>query len=100
MQWVTLNNIIQIHRAQGNLPKTLEYLQRLLTVCRKLDCQTERAVTAWNIGSIYKSLANLTKAEEYISQAVQIAEQTGHPSLEKWCDGLKQVRAKRQGTEE
>jgi hypothetical protein len=48
-----------------------------------------------NIGITYKDLGDLAQAEQYISKAVKIAEQIGHPSLEKWREEL--VRAKLQG---
>ncbi|MCI5226761.1 MAG: hypothetical protein D3918_08875 [Candidatus Electrothrix sp. AX2] len=41
-------------------------------------------------------MGDLAKAEEHIRLAVEIAEAMGHPSLEKWRNGLEQVRAKRQ----
>ena len=42
-------------------------------------------------------MGDLAEAEEYITLAVQIAEQIGHPYLEQWRDGLARVRAMRQG---
>jgi hypothetical protein len=44
--------------------------------------RAEEAVMSWNIGMIYKQRGDLRKAEPYISRAVQLAEEIGHPSRE------------------
>ncbi|MCI5159362.1 MAG: hypothetical protein D3906_13190, partial [Candidatus Electrothrix sp. AUS1_2] len=47
----------------------------------------------WNIGLAYNDHGNLTKAEQYISGAVQLAEEIGHPSLEEWRKALEDIHA-------
>ncbi|MCW5204406.1 hypothetical protein VU02_00490, partial [Desulfobulbus sp. N2] len=59
--------------------------------------QPGTAVTCWNIGTLYDRMGDLAKAEEYISRAVQIAEDIGHPELGTYRQGLEQVRGKRWG---
>ena len=48
---------------------------------------------SWNIGRIYEDQGELTKAKQYMSRAVQLAEEMGHPSLEQWRKALEAVRA-------
>jgi tetratricopeptide (TPR) repeat protein len=93
----TLNNIAVIYRAQGKPAKAIEYYEQALAICQQLGDRAGEAVTCGNIGLPYKDLGDLAKAEEYISHAVKIAEAIGHPSLEKYRDGLAQVQAARRG---
>ena len=51
------------------------------------------AETCWKIGLIYKDKGWLRKADPYISRAVQLAEEIGHPKLQEWRDELARVRA-------
>ncbi|MCI5193134.1 MAG: hypothetical protein D3915_08380, partial [Candidatus Electrothrix sp. AU1_5] len=41
----------------------------------------------------HQDLGDLTKAEQYISRSVQLAEEIGHPSLEKYRKALEKLRA-------
>jgi tetratricopeptide (TPR) repeat protein len=89
----TLNNIAAIYRAQGDAAKALEYHEQALAICQQLGDKAGEAWTRLNIGRTYEDMGNLATAEEHISLAVQLAETIGHPSLEKFREGLKQVRA-------
>jgi len=91
----TLNNIAMIYRVHGKPANTLEYLKQALAIYREQGDRAGEAESCWNIGLAYKDQGSLAKTEEYIAQAVQLAEQIGHPSLEKYRDGLKRVRAAR-----
>jgi len=96
VEGATLNNIAAIYDAQGEPAKALEHYEQALVIARELGDRAGEANRCWNIGLTYKDLGDLAKAEEYISQAVQLAETIGHPSLEKYREGLEQVRAERQ----
>ena len=65
-----------------------------------LGHKEKRKVIQWNIGNIYAKQHNLIKTEKYIGRAVEIAEQTGHHSQEKYHLELKIVRAMRQVAQE
>ncbi|MCI5194387.1 MAG: tetratricopeptide repeat protein, partial [Candidatus Electrothrix sp. AU1_5] len=93
----TLNNIAEIYRVQGKPGKALEYHEQALSLRRDLGDRAGEAQSCWNLGLTYEDMGDLAKAEEHISLAVEIAEAIGHPSLEKWRDYLKRVRAKRRG---
>ncbi|MCI5167330.1 MAG: tetratricopeptide repeat protein [Candidatus Electrothrix sp. GM3_4] len=91
----TLNNIAEICRVQGNAAKALEYHEQVVVIRQEAGDHVGAGESCWNIGHTYKDLGDLAQAEEYISLAVQIAEKIGHPALEQFRDGLKQVRAAR-----
>ena len=85
---------------QNKYSKAIEYYQQALAISRELgDCVTE-TTSCWEIGLTYYNMGDLAQAEEYITIAVEIAEQIGHHEVETWCYALTQVRAKRQGAEE
>ncbi|CAK8718277.1 hypothetical protein GKODMF_09855 [Candidatus Electrothrix gigas] len=92
----TLNNIGSIYRVQGKYSKALEYYEQALAIRREQGDRAGEALSCWNIGTTYYDMGDLAQAEEHIRLAVEIAEAMGHPSLEKWRNGLEQVRAKRQ----
>jgi tetratricopeptide (TPR) repeat protein len=89
----TLNNIAAIYHDQGDLTRTVKYLEQDLAICRELGNRDGEARSCWNIGLTYEDLGDLVKAEEYITLTVEIAEAISHPELEKYRDGLEQVRA-------
>ena len=91
----TLNNIAAIYRAQGDHAKALEYREQDLAICQQHGDRAGEAQSRWNIGIIYYDLGDLATAEEYINQATQLAEAINHPELEKYRDGLAEVRAAR-----
>ncbi len=93
----TLNNIAAIYHAQGDLAKALEHHEQALAIRQQLGDRAGEAISCRNIGVTYEDMGDLAKAEEHISQAVQLAEAIGHPSLEKYRDGLAKLRAKRRG---
>ena len=88
----TLNNISQIYKARGDYAAALTYLEQSLAIQREIGDKAGEGITCWNIGFIYKNQGDLVRAEEYISRAVEIAEATGHPNLEKRRIGLKGIR--------
>jgi tetratricopeptide (TPR) repeat protein len=92
----TLSNIGLAYREQGNPAKALEYYHKALVIRWQRGDRVGETLTCWNVGTCFYDQGNRAKAEEYISQAVQLAEAIGHPLLEKWREGLKQVRAARQ----
>ncbi|MCI5157868.1 MAG: hypothetical protein D3906_05400, partial [Candidatus Electrothrix sp. AUS1_2] len=96
----TLNNIASVYHAQGNYRKALKNHKQALAIRREHGDRAGDAESCWNIGNNYAMLSDLAQAEEHIALAVQVAEQIGHPSLEKYRDGLAGVRAALQGTEE
>ena len=73
-----------IYDAQGKPAKALEHYEQALAIYRELGGRAGEAVTRWSFGLTYEDLGNLAKAEEYMRQAVEIAEQIGHPYLEQW----------------
>jgi tetratricopeptide (TPR) repeat protein len=93
----TLNNIAVIYRAQGEYRKAVDYHQQALAIQRELGDRAGEAVTIWNIGTTYYDMVDLAQAEEHISLAVEIAKAIGSPYLERFRNGLKQVRAERRG---
>ncbi len=112
LEGATLNNIARIYDKQGNtanaleywkqalvihLIKTLEYFQQALAGCQEIGERAGEEITRWNIGLTYEDLGELVKAEEYISQSMQIAEEIGHPGLEECREDLARVRAKQHG---
>jgi Tfp pilus assembly protein PilF len=52
---------------------------------------------SWNIGCAYAEQGDLAKAEPYMSRAVQLAEEIGHPALEQFREALADVHAKLRG---
>ena len=92
---ITLNNIGEIYRAQGNPSKALKYLEQALTIRREVGDRAGEGFTCWNLGCTYEYLGDLARAEEYISLTVEIEEQVGHYYLENDRNYLKQLRAKR-----
>ncbi len=95
-QGTTLNNIAAIYYAQGKPAKAVEYYKQALYIMQKLGDKVNEAIISWNLGNDYVLLGDLVKAEEYIALAVEIAEAIGHPSLEKYRNGLADTQAKRQ----
>ncbi len=93
----TLNNIAAICNVQGEASKAVEYYTQALAICREIADRSRERETSWNIGVASAEQGNLAKAEEYITHAVRLAEAIGHPELEKYREGLKQVRAARRG---
>lgn len=93
----TLNNIGSIYYAQSDYAKAVEYQEQALAIRCELGDRAGEAQLRYNVGTDYEHLGDLAKAEEYISLAVQIAEQIGHPELERCRDGLARVRAARRG---
>ncbi|MCI5158502.1 MAG: tetratricopeptide repeat protein, partial [Candidatus Electrothrix sp. AUS1_2] len=89
----TLNNIGSIYYAQGNYAKAIEYREQTLAILREQGDRGLEAQCCWNLGLTYEDMGDLAEAEEHIMQAVQIAEQMNHPSLEKYRDGLARMRA-------
>lgn len=93
----TLNNIAAIYRIQNDAAKALGYYEQALELARELGDKAREMETIWNLGVNSADQGNLAKSEEYITHAVRLAETIGHPDLEKYRDGLKQVRAARRG---
>ena len=50
-------------------------------------------MSSWNIGRIYQDQGDPAKAEQYMSRAVELAEEISHPSLNKYRKALEAVRA-------
>ncbi|MGX9727882.1 MAG: tetratricopeptide repeat protein [Candidatus Electronema sp. VV] len=93
----TLNNIAAIYSVKGEPSKAVEFYEQALTIAQQLVDRAREMETSWNIGVSSADQGDLAKAEEHISHAVRIAEFIGHPELEKYREGLKQVRAARRG---
>ena len=90
----TLNNIGQIYKARGDYGTALKYLEQSLVIRREIGDRVGEAVTSWNIGLTYAAEQGyLAKAEPYISRAVQLAEEIGHPKLEEYRRALEDIRA-------
>ncbi|MCP4405442.1 MAG: hypothetical protein GY801_50090 [bacterium] len=51
-----------------------------------------------NLGILYEGLEEYEKAEEFAINAVQLAEQVGHPQLEAYRKVLERIRQERNGT--
>ncbi len=84
----------------GNAAYDLHRIARYadaLTLWVQLGDKVGEAATSWDIGLTYKKQGKLRKAEPYLSRAVQLAEEIGHPSLEKWRKTLERIRAKLRG---
>ncbi len=121
---VTLNNIGEIYRQQGNYAtavykyttavdkytKAVEHHKQALAIRRELGDRAGEAESCRLLGLTYfnlvescwygptyfnLNLVRLAKAEEYMSQAVQIEEAIGHPDLEEDCKSLAGVRGAR-----
>ncbi|MCI5149090.1 MAG: tetratricopeptide repeat protein, partial [Candidatus Electrothrix sp. MAN1_4] len=71
----------------------LKYLEQSLSIRQEIGDRRGDSETSWNIGYIYREQGDLPKAEQYIRRAVQLAEAIGHPLLEEWREGLKEVQA-------
>ena len=72
---------------------TLMQLEQKLRNAQALGDKAGEAETSWSIGLTYK-YNDLRKAESYISRAVQLAEEIGHPQLEEWRKELADIRAR------
>ncbi|CAK8714453.1 MAG: Tetratricopeptide repeat-containing protein [Candidatus Electronema aureum] len=94
MEGTTLSNIGALHHAKGD---ALTYLEQSLSIRREIGDRRGEAETSWNIGIAYIKQGDLSKAEPYISRAVQLAEELGHPKLEEWRKALEDIRAKLRG---
>ena len=96
----TLNNIGRFYHDQGKISNALEYQRNALAIFHEIGDKIKEAATRWNIGRIYQDQGDLDKANEYITLAMEIAEAIGHPSLEKYREGLEQVQAKQRAAQE
>ncbi|MCI5227652.1 MAG: tetratricopeptide repeat protein [Candidatus Electrothrix sp. AX2] len=88
----TLNYFAATAYAEGEYATARNYLEQNLKLMRKIKARAEEAAISWNIGLIYKEQGDLTKAEQYISRAVQIAEEIGDSSSEGWRKDLEKLR--------
>jgi len=93
----TLNNIGRHYHDQGDISNALEYQKNALVIFCKIGAKIEEVGTRWNIGCIYQEQRKLAQVEKYFAQAVQIAKEIDHPSLEKYRMALAQVRAEQHG---
>ena len=75
------------------LSEALPLYEHSLRIRQEIGDKAGEAVTSWNIGLTYKERGDLRKAEPYISRAVQLAEELGHPDLEQDRAALARLRA-------
>ncbi|XCN74497.1 MAG: tetratricopeptide repeat protein [Candidatus Electrothrix aestuarii] len=88
----TFNNIANTYNALGKPNKAVECHQQALMIFCELCDRAKEMVTCWNISFTYKDLGDLVKTEEYLVQAMQIAEAIDHHELERFRDNLIYVR--------
>jgi hypothetical protein len=67
-------------------------LEQSLTIAQEIGDKAGEAVTCVNIGRLHQEQGNLTKAEVYMSQTVQIDEEIGHPDSEQDRTALERIR--------
>ncbi|MGR0481119.1 MAG: tetratricopeptide repeat protein [Candidatus Electronema sp. V4] len=95
----TLNNIGKIYQLKGDYAAALPWYNQSLRIRQEIGDKAGEAVTRWNIGRAYEDedQGDLAKAEPYMSRAVQLAEEIGHPKLEEWRKALAALRAQLKG---
>ena len=84
---------VQSLRITQETGDTLMQLEQKLRNAQALGDKAGEAETSWSIGLTYK-YNDLRKAESYMSRAVQLAEEIGHPQLEEWRKELAGIRAR------
>ena len=89
----TLMQLEQKLRITQETGDTLMQLEQKLRNAQALGDKAGEAETSWSIGLTYK-YNDLRKAESYMSRAVQLAEEIGHPQLEEWRKELAGIRAR------
>ena len=72
--------------------KALDHIKGALTNQSGQSPEAKRAKCLWNLGLAYEGLGDRTKAEKYITKAVELGEAIKHPWLEKWREGLERIR--------
>ena len=80
-------------QANATIAAALTYMEQSLAISKEIGDRRGEAVTSWNIGRTYEDQGDLVEAEQYISRAVQLMEEIGHPSLEKDRKHLEELRA-------
>lgn len=88
-----LKQLEQSLRITQETGDTLMQLEQKLRNAQALGDKAGEAETSWSIGLTYK-YNDLRKAESYMSRAVQLAEEIGHPQLEEWRKELADIRAR------
>jgi len=74
---ISLNNIGEIYRVQGNYPEALKRYEEALQIFGQLGDLREKATLLNNIGLIYKVQGSYLKGLKRYAEALQIDEQLG-----------------------
>ncbi|MGC1196887.1 MAG: CHAT domain-containing protein, partial [Geitlerinemataceae cyanobacterium] len=77
---ITLNNLGEIYRWQGNYREALNYFDRALTIARDIGNSIEEAIALGNLGTIDRLQGNYTQALSYYEQSLAIAKEIGDPA--------------------
>lgn len=72
------NNMGEVNKRLGELNMALEYLLRSLEMKRK---DSTKAMTLYNIGELYITMADYEKATNYINQSMDLAQHTGNERI-------------------
>jgi len=88
-----LNNIAAIYQAKGDYSAALKQYEPALSIAKEIGNKNGEATYSWNIGALYIKQGELTKAEPYLSRAVELKEKLEHPMLENAREALAAVRA-------
>ncbi len=72
------NNIGEVNKRLGETDMALEYLLRSLEMNQK---DSTRAMTLYNIGELYITLADYEKASDFINESMTLAKSTGNEKI-------------------
>jgi tetratricopeptide (TPR) repeat protein len=70
------NNQGLLYRAKGDIPKTLDYLNKGLKILEEINIKEGIAMAFNNIGAVYFELDDLNKADEYYQKSLKLQEET------------------------
>jgi tetratricopeptide (TPR) repeat protein len=89
----TYNNVAEVYKKMQDYEKALEYLN--LSVQLKRKDNTTRAITLYNIGEVYIFINNLSRASEFIEDALMLAIKNDDNKVIGYCyNGLGIIQAK------
>jgi Tfp pilus assembly protein PilF len=91
---VTLNNIGEVYRTQGEPQQALAYFERALPLSEVVGDRRQQSITLGNIAVVYHAQGNLAEAVRLLERAVALEEALGHPSLARDRAVLERWRAR------
>jgi len=74
---VTLNNLSQIYKAQGDIPTALKYIQQSLEIQQQIGDKKGEGTTLNNLSQIYHIQGYYPTALKYLQQSLEIRQKIG-----------------------